>query len=172
MTEGLPAGWLPIPYGVPPEDAGELAARLVRTAAESMPGFVDGNDAREALAAAMVRPAVSEGAVGRVWHVLGPEATGVIVDLSMAVGEVPDSPFPLAVVQKTTVFDGGRAVLSFTAPREQVRVAMLLRVQRREHDRVLVADVLGAHPALVERVLDDVIRIVGGTPPAEAGILS
>lgn len=166
MTEALPEGWLQIPYGIDPAHAGEAATELTRAAAETFPGFTDGDEAREATVAAITRPPVTEQIVGRVWHVLGPEATGVFADLSVAKGVdvAPDSPFPFCIVQKTISFDGGRAVLSFTAPREHVPAALLLRVQRAEVSRTLIADVIGPHPALMDRVIDDLIRIVGGTP--------
>ncbi|MCK2035893.1 hypothetical protein KZC51_07070 [Microbacterium sp. SSW1-49] len=55
--------------------------------------------------------------------------------------------------------------MSFVAPAEHVPVSMMLRAQRRDGERTLVADVIDAAPVL-GLVLDDVISLVGGTPPA------
>jgi hypothetical protein len=168
MTEALPDGWLPTPFGVEQTDSVELAAELTRVAADTLPGFLDGDDARAAMAAAISRPPVTANTMGRVWHVLGPGATGAVVDLSMVEGtaSVPDSPFAVTVPQRTVLFPEGRAVLSLVAPTEHVPVAMLLRAQRRDGERTLVADVIDAAPVL-GLVLDDVIALVGGTPAAQ-----
>lgn len=172
MTDALPEGWLPTPFGVAAADAVGLAAKLTRIAADSLPGFVDGDDARRSMAATIERPPVTAGTVGRVWHVLGPEATGAIVDLSVAEGRAsaPDSPFAFTVPQRSILFPHGRAVLSLVAPTEHTPVAMLLRAQRRDGERTLVADVLDAAPVL-GLILDDVIALVGGTPPEQSGPL-
>lgn len=168
MSDALPDGWLPTPYGVEESDAVEFAAELTRIAADSLPGFIDGDDARSAMAAAIVRPPVTANTIGRVWHILGPDATGAIVDLSVVEGtaSVPDSPFDFTITQRTVSFSDGRAVLSLVAPTEHVPVAMLLRAQRREGERTLVADVIDAAPVL-GLILDDVIALVGGVPPVQ-----
>jgi hypothetical protein len=154
---------------VPEDEAPVLAAELTGLAAQTLPGFIDGDEARSAMAEAIARAPVGPGVVGRVWHVLGPDATGAVVDLSVVEGStaVPDSPFPLSLPQRTVVFDGGRAVLSLTAPRERVPPAMLLRAQRRDGDRTLIADVIAAPPVLGV-ILDDVISLVGGAPASAA----
>lgn len=166
MNDGLPEGWLSTPFGVDPAEAPELAATLTRIAADALPGFIDGHDARAAMATTIARAPIAAGTVGRVWHVLGPEATGAVVDLSVAESSepVPDSPFAHTVPQRTVAFPEGRAALSLVAPREHLPVAMLLRAQRRDGDRTLVADAIDAAPVL-GLILDDVVTLVGGTPP-------
>lgn len=168
MTDALPFGWLPTPFGVEEAEAAELAMELTRIAADSLPGFIDGDQARRAMAATIGRPPITANTVGRVWHVLGAGATGAIVDLSVVEGteSVVDSPFAFTVSQRTVPFSGGRAVLSLVAPREHVPVSMMLRAQRRVGQRTLVADVIDAAPVL-GFILDDVISLVGGTPPAD-----
>lgn len=168
MTDALPAGWLPTPFGVEEADAADLAAELTRIAADSLPGFIDGDEARQAMATTISRPPITAHTVGRVWHVLGAAATGAIVDLSVAEGtaSVADSPFAFTVAQRTVIFPSGRAVLSLVAPTEHVSVAMMLRAQRSDGERTLVADVIDAAPVL-GLILDDVISLVGGTPPAD-----
>lgn len=168
MTDALPFGWLPTPFGVEEAEAADLAVELTRIAADSLPGFIDGDEARQAMATAITRPPITAHTVGRVWHVLGAGATGAIVDLSVAEGtaSVADSPFAFTVSQRTVSFSGGRAVLSLVAPREHVPVSMLLRAQRRDGERTLIADVIDAAPVL-GLILDDVISLVGGTPPAD-----
>lgn len=170
MSDGLPEGWLSTPFGVDPAEAPELAVTLTRIAADSLPGFIDGEDARTAMTATIARAPISAGTIGRVWHVLGPQATGAIVDLSVveSVGSVPDSPFAHTVTQRSVAFPGGRATLSLVAPREHVPVAMLLRAQRQDGTRTLVADAIDAAPVL-GLILDDVIALVGGAPTASAG---
>lgn len=167
MIDALPDGWLPMPFGVDEADSIEFAAELSRIAADALPGFVDGDDARSAMAAAIVRPPVSANTVGRVWHVLGPGATGAVVDLSSVEGtaSVADSPFAYTVPQRTVLFADGRAVLSLVAPSEHVPVAMLLRAQRRDGERTLVADAIETAPVL-GLILDDMISLVGGSPLA------
>ncbi|MBQ3357917.1 hypothetical protein ACTJKK_16210 [Microbacterium sp. 22179] len=173
MSDGLPEGWLPTPFGVDEAEAPALAAALTRIAADTLPGFIDGDDARTAMAATIARAPIAAGTVGRVWHVLGAEATGAIVDLSVIEGDgpVPDSPFAHTVPQRDVVFPEGRAALSLVAPREHVPVAMLLRAQRQDGGRTLVADAIDAAPVL-GLVLDDVIALVGGTPPGSEGLPS
>lgn len=173
MSDGLPEGWLPTPFGVDEAEAPALAAALTRIAADTLPGFIDGDDARTAMAATIARAPITPGTIGRVWHVLGPDATGAIVDLSVveSAGSVPDSPFAHTVPQRAVVFLEGRAALSLVAPREHVPVAMLLRAQRQDGGRTLVADAIDAAPVL-GLVLDDVIALVGGTPPGSEGLPS
>ncbi|MBO9625949.1 MAG: hypothetical protein J7484_06210 [Microbacterium sp.] len=130
-------------------------------AAEELPGFVDGDEARTAMAAAISRPPVTNDVIGRVWHVLGPEATGAVVDLS--VGGAADSPLPHSLPQRTVPFEGGRAVFSLVAPRERAVPALLLRVQRTDGERTLIADAIES-PAVLGMILDDVITLVGGAP--------
>jgi hypothetical protein len=168
VNDALPEGWLPIPFGVEDAEVAGLAAELTRVAAETMPGFMDGDEARSAMAAAISRPPLTADVLGRVWHVLGPAATGAVADLSIAgaTASVPDSPLALSVPQRTVRFADGRAVLSLVAPRENVHVAMLLRAQRRDGERTLVADVIDT-AAVLGLVLDDVISLVGGEPPAQ-----
>lgn len=170
MSDGLPEGWLSTPFGVDPAEAPELAATLTRIAADSLPGFIDGEDARTAMTATIARAPISPGTIGRVWHVLGPQATGAIVDLSVVESNdsVPESPFAHTVTQRSVAFPGGRATLSLVAPREHVPVAMLLRAQRQDDTRTLVADAIDAAPVL-GLILDDVIALVGGSPTAAAG---
>ena len=168
MTDALPFGWLPTPFGVEEAEAADLAVELTRIAADSLPGFIDGEEARQAMATTIARPPITAHTVGRVWHVLGAAATGAIVDLSVVEGTAPvaDSPFEYMVTQRTVLFPDGRAVLSLVAPREHVPVSMMLRAQRRDDERTLVADVIEAAPVL-GLILDDVISLVGGTPPAD-----
>ncbi|QMU97090.1 hypothetical protein FVO59_07515 [Microbacterium esteraromaticum] len=165
MTDALPEGWLPTPFGVHEADAARFAAELSRIAAESFPGFIDGDEARGAVAAVIARPRATASTIGRVWHVLGPQATGAVVDLSIAeeTDPVPDSPFEFSIPQRIWQFDGGRAVLSMVAPREGVPMAMVLRAQRVDGARTLIADVFD-EPAALGVILDDVITLVGGEP--------
>jgi len=165
MRDSLPPGWLPTPFGVPERDAAELAAELVRIAAESLPGFVDCDEARSAMASAVARPPVATGTVGRVWHVLGPGATGAVADLSVmeSTESILESPFNLSIPQRTWRFSGGRAILSLVAPREHVPVRMMLRALRRDGDRTLIADVID-DPAVLGLIREDVIALVGGDP--------
>ena len=165
MSDDLPEGWMPTPFGVEEAEAPQLAAELTRIAAETLPGFEPSEEATAALAATITRLPVTSQVIGRVWHALGTSATGAIADLSVVEGvaEVPDSPFAHTIPQKTVPFEAGKAVLSLVAPAEHVRVGMLLRAQRREGDRVLVADVVGANASVLGLVLDDVIALVGGT---------
>ncbi|WP_336645007.1 hypothetical protein [Microbacterium sp. USHLN186] len=168
MTDALPEGWLPVPFGVDEGEATALAADLSRAAAESFPGFVDGEEARSAIARVVAQPRATSSTIARVWHVLGPGATGATADLSVAeqAGPVPDSPFPLSLPQRTWHFDAGCAVLSLVAPREGMPMAMGLRARRSDGSRTLIADVLG-EPAVLGLVLDDVIALVGGARPSE-----
>lgn len=170
MSDDLPEGWLPTPYGVDEAEAPQLAATLTRIAVETLQGFEASDEATAAMTATIARLPVTSRVIGRVWHALGPSATGAIADLSIieGVAEVPDSPFAHTIPQKTVLFEGGRAVLSFVAPAEHVRVGMLLRAQRREGGRVLVADVVGADAAVLGMILNDVIALVGGSSHAEA----
>lgn len=170
MSDDLPEGWLPTPYGVDETEAAPLAATLTRIAAETLEGFEASEEATVAMAATIARLPVTSGVIGRVWHALGPSATGAIADLSIVEGvaEVPDSPFAHTIPQKTVPFEGGKAVLSFVAPAEHVHVGLLLRAQRREGDRVLVADVVGADASVLGMILDDVIALVGGSSHAGA----
>jgi len=165
MSDGLPEGWLPTPFGVDEAEAPALAAALTRIAADTLPGFIDGDDARTAMAATIARAPIAAGTVGRVWHVLGPDATGAIVDLSVveSAGSVPASPFAHTVPQRSIAFPGGRATLSLVAPREHVPVAMMLRAQRQDGSRTVVADAIDAAQVL-GLILDDVIALVGGVP--------
>lgn len=169
MTDALPEGWLPTPFGVNEADVAQFAADLSRIAAESFPGFIDGDEASGAVAAVIARPRATSGTIGRVWHVLGPDATGAVVDLSVAeeTASVPDAPFELSIPQRTWQFDGGRAVLSLVAPREGVPMAMVLRAQRADGARTLIADVF-EEPAVLGLILDDVISLVGGESQLDA----
>lgn len=169
MKDTLPEGWIPTPFGVADSDVAELAARLSRAAAESFPGFVDCEESRNAVAKVIAWPRATETTVGRVWHMLGPDATGAVADLSIVedATSVPDSPFEFTLPQRTWSFDGGHAALSLVAPLMGVPKAVMLRAQRRDGTRVLVADVFGDLP-LLGLVLDDVIALVGAERPPEA----
>ncbi|MBY6060039.1 hypothetical protein [Microbacterium esteraromaticum] len=168
MTDALPEGWLPTPFAVNEADAAQFAMDLCRIAAESFPGFIDGAEAHDAVATVITRAPVTSTTVGRVWHVLGPDATGAVVDLSVAenTASVPDSPFKLSIPQREWQFGGGRAMLSLVAPREGVRMAMALRAQRADGTRTLIADILD-EPAVLGLILDDVISLVGGESHAD-----
>lgn len=168
MNDTLPDGWLPTPFGVSEAEVVELAAQFSRTGAETFPEMLDNDQTRSAMAATFSRLPISANTVGRVWQVFGPEATGAIVDLSVAKkrAKVPDSPFAHTLPQRTILFPDGRAVLSFVAPSKDTPPVMFLRAQHREGKRILIADAL-EEAAVLGLILNDVIAMVGGTPPEQ-----
>lgn len=172
MTDIVPHAWLPVPFAVADADAAAVADTLLSEAAASLPGLVNDEQARALAAEVITRLPVHETVMARMWHALGPDATGIIADLSIA--PTPQdlesrfaAGFPVAQLQRRIPLDQGLATISFVAPDEQSPRAVLLRVQRVEADQILTVDVLHADLGLIALVLDDVIRMVSAeTQPA------
>lgn len=166
MSDEIPPGWLPIPHAVDPEQADVVAAALIRRASETIDGLVDDETARSQAAAAMRRPAIEPSTIGRLWHVLGPGATGLVVDLSVHRGAADlhdraGAGFAAVHVQRRIDIGDGLATIAIVAPDDEAPPAVLLRAQRVEQGNVLTADVLDTDLGLIGQVVDDVLRLVG-----------
>lgn len=170
MNDDLPEGWVPIPHAVDPVLAPSLAEDLLAAASAGMPGLVDDAQARALAVSAMVRLPVDDRTFARLWHVLGPSATGLTVDLSTVPAPADwearaGAGMPSVHVQRRIPLTDGLATIAFIAPDDVAPPAVLLRVQREEAGLVLTADVIDTDLGLIGLVLDDVIGLVGADRP-------
>lgn len=166
MREDLPFGWLSVPFGVDPQAAGPLATALLRTLAAESPAIAHTAESEALATAAITRLPVRADTAARVWHALGPDATGLYADLAVAEPlEDPDgdvgSPFGAVLLQRRYPLDHGSMTLALVAPDEHASPLLLLRAQRTAGGRRLIADVLTDDPGLAGRVLHDVAALVG-----------
>lgn len=166
MSE-IPDGWVPIPHGVEPDVAHTVAQALLAQASAVLPGFIHDDEAERQTIWAITRPPISVRTRARLWHLLGPTATGTIVDLSIEddVGSLEarsGGPFRFAHLVRTFSTTEGLTTLSIVAPSLDDAPAMLLRSQHVVGNSVHIADVLDADAALIGRVIDDIVDIVRG----------
>ncbi|GAA3919605.1 hypothetical protein [Microbacterium invictum] len=166
---GLPPGWLPIPFALPPQTALEIAPELLAASGAEPGEEADLAAAVDNAAAAMSRLPVTTAVAARLWHAFGVTATGLVADLSLerrspsTQDEAVGADFPRVDVQRRVVLDdGGLVTLAAVAPAAGDDVAFLLRVQVPAVDAVCVVDVLDRDLRAIGVVWDDAIEIARG----------
>ncbi|GAA2918985.1 hypothetical protein JOD62_000204 [Microbacterium keratanolyticum] len=166
MREDLPFGWLAVPFSVDPSEAPALARALLTSLASASPEVMHTPEAEELMVAAITRLPVRSETQARVWHVLGPDATGLSADLSVA-DPIDDlesdigSPFKSVLLQRRFPTDTGVMTLALVAPDVHAQPLLLLRAQRVLEGRRLIADILSDDPGFLGRVAGDAAALVG-----------
>lgn len=166
MREDLPFGWLGVPFSVEPDEAPSLARALLTSLASASPEVTHTAEAEALTVSAITRLPVRTETQARVWHVLGPHATGLCADLSVT-DPIEDlesdigSPFESVLLQRRFPTDTGVMTLALVAPDVHAQPLLLLRAQRVLEGRRLIADILSDDPGLLGRVAGDAAALVG-----------